>query len=171
MLWCSCVGGAYGSIPHPPDCFTETLTRFYPRSPAVCPSVCLSVCPSVCLSVPPPHTKPAAMLFTCSPVFLNFAGFLIVDPLPHVSVCLLPSPWVPYHVDLPRPLLLLPPSPPSPLQPLAPSQTSPDEFPMNVKQAYKAFAAVPRSLAVLEPPQVGPRRPDSPGSQQQSMLC
>uniref|UniRef100_A0A8C4F8U8 Protein scribble homolog n=1 Tax=Dicentrarchus labrax TaxID=13489 RepID=A0A8C4F8U8_DICLA len=30
------------------------------------------------------------------------------------------------------------------------SQTS---FPMNVKQAYKAFAAVPRSLAVLEPPQ------------------
>lgn len=26
---------------------------------------------------------------------------------------------------------------------------------MNVKQAYKAFAAVPRSLAVLEPPQVG----------------
>ncbi|MEQ2211170.1 hypothetical protein XENOCAPTIV_027848 [Xenoophorus captivus] len=26
---------------------------------------------------------------------------------------------------------------------------------MNVKQAYKAFAAVPRSLAVLEPPQEG----------------
>uniref|UniRef100_H3D833 Protein scribble homolog n=1 Tax=Tetraodon nigroviridis TaxID=99883 RepID=H3D833_TETNG len=37
--------------------------------------------------------------------------------------------------------------------PCAPSPTSPDEFPMNVKQAYKAFAAVPRSLAVLEPPQ------------------
>ncbi|XP_034428237.1 protein scribble homolog isoform X14 [Hippoglossus hippoglossus] len=37
--------------------------------------------------------------------------------------------------------------------PRAPSPTSPDEFPMNVKQAYKAFAAVPRSLAVLEPPQ------------------
>uniref|UniRef100_A0A671XUT5 Protein scribble homolog n=1 Tax=Sparus aurata TaxID=8175 RepID=A0A671XUT5_SPAAU len=36
--------------------------------------------------------------------------------------------------------------------PRAPSPTSPDEFPMNVKQAYKAFAAVPRSLAVLEPP-------------------
>nr|XP_020473126.1 protein scribble homolog isoform X3 [Monopterus albus] len=35
--------------------------------------------------------------------------------------------------------------------PCAPSPTSPDEFPMNVKQAYKAFAAVPRSLAVLEP--------------------
>ncbi|XP_032359913.1 protein scribble homolog isoform X19 [Etheostoma spectabile] len=37
--------------------------------------------------------------------------------------------------------------------PRAPSPTSPDEFPMNVKQAYKAFAAVPRSLAVLEPQQ------------------
>ncbi|XP_028288826.1 protein scribble homolog isoform X16 [Parambassis ranga] len=37
--------------------------------------------------------------------------------------------------------------------PRAPSPTSPDEFPMNVKQAYKAFAAVPRSHAVLEPPQ------------------
>ncbi|XP_035980723.1 protein scribble homolog isoform X14 [Fundulus heteroclitus] len=37
--------------------------------------------------------------------------------------------------------------------PRAPSPSSPDEFPMNVKQAYKAFAAVPRSLAVLEPPQ------------------
>ncbi|XP_039646362.1 protein scribble homolog isoform X7 [Perca fluviatilis] len=37
--------------------------------------------------------------------------------------------------------------------PRVPSPTSPDEFPMNVKQAYKAFAAVPRSLAVLEPPQ------------------
>uniref|UniRef100_A0A8C5I2Q7 Protein scribble homolog n=1 Tax=Gouania willdenowi TaxID=441366 RepID=A0A8C5I2Q7_GOUWI len=40
-------------------------------------------------------------------------------------------------------------------QPRAPSPISPDEFSMNVKQAYKAFAAVPRSLAVLEPPQVG----------------
>uniref|UniRef100_A0A8D3B1L5 Protein scribble homolog n=1 Tax=Scophthalmus maximus TaxID=52904 RepID=A0A8D3B1L5_SCOMX len=37
--------------------------------------------------------------------------------------------------------------------PCAPSPTSPEEFPMNVKQAYKAFAAVPRSLAVLEPSQ------------------
>ncbi|KAM9332169.1 LOW QUALITY PROTEIN: protein scribble homolog [Pholidichthys leucotaenia] len=37
--------------------------------------------------------------------------------------------------------------------PCAPSPSSPDEFPMNVKQAYKAFAAVPRSMAVLEPPQ------------------
>uniref|UniRef100_A0A8C2ZHS9 Protein scribble homolog n=1 Tax=Cyclopterus lumpus TaxID=8103 RepID=A0A8C2ZHS9_CYCLU len=39
--------------------------------------------------------------------------------------------------------------------PRAPSPTSPDEFPLNVKQAYKAFAAVPRSLAVLEPPSPG----------------
>uniref|UniRef100_A0A8C9XV81 Protein scribble homolog n=1 Tax=Sander lucioperca TaxID=283035 RepID=A0A8C9XV81_SANLU len=45
-------------------------------------------------------------------------------------------------------------------KPRAPSPTSPDEFPMNVKQAYKAFAAVPRSLAVLEPPSPGGR--DSP---------
>ncbi|KAM8882044.1 protein scribble homolog isoform 2-T2 [Synchiropus picturatus] len=37
--------------------------------------------------------------------------------------------------------------------PCVPSPVSPDELPMNVKQAYKAFAAVPRSLAVLEPPQ------------------
>uniref|UniRef100_A0A665U3D4 Protein scribble homolog n=1 Tax=Echeneis naucrates TaxID=173247 RepID=A0A665U3D4_ECHNA len=48
----------------------------------------------------------------------------------------------------------------SPLQPRAPSPTSPDELPMNVKQAYKAFAAVPRSLAVLEPPSPGGK--DSP---------
>uniref|UniRef100_A0A665U379 Protein scribble homolog n=1 Tax=Echeneis naucrates TaxID=173247 RepID=A0A665U379_ECHNA len=51
----------------------------------------------------------------------------------------------------------------SPLQPRAPSPTSPDELPMNVKQAYKAFAAVPRSLAVLEPPQSpSPGGKDSP---------
>uniref|UniRef100_A0AAQ6A077 Protein scribble homolog n=1 Tax=Amphiprion ocellaris TaxID=80972 RepID=A0AAQ6A077_AMPOC len=49
------------------------------------------------------------------------------------------------------------------LNPRAPSPTSPDEFPMNVKQAYKAFAAVPRSLAVLEPPQSpSPGGKDSP---------
>lgn len=34
---------------------------------------------------------------------------------------------------------------------------------MNVKQAYKAFAAVPRSLAVLEPPQVGRAARTPPG--------
>ncbi|XP_062335088.1 protein scribble homolog isoform X4 [Osmerus eperlanus] len=42
---------------------------------------------------------------------------------------------------------------PTPLQPRAPSPASPDEFPLNIKQAYKAFAAVPHSHAVLEPPQ------------------
>ncbi|AWP17042.1 putative protein scribble -like [Scophthalmus maximus] len=47
--------------------------------------------------------------------------------------------------------------------PCAPSPTSPEEFPMNVKQAYKAFAAVPRSLAVLEPSQSpSPSGKDSP---------
>uniref|UniRef100_A0A7N6BNJ8 Protein scribble homolog n=1 Tax=Anabas testudineus TaxID=64144 RepID=A0A7N6BNJ8_ANATE len=60
-------------------------------------------------------------------------------------------PHLPYHLDLPHPPCPRPP----PLQPCAPSPTSPDELPMNVKQAYKAFAAVPRSLAVLEPPSPG----------------
>uniref|UniRef100_A0A3B4F0M6 Protein scribble homolog n=1 Tax=Pundamilia nyererei TaxID=303518 RepID=A0A3B4F0M6_9CICH len=72
-------------------------------------------------------------------------------PLLHVSVCLSsPPPPLPYR---PLPPSLRDPLPT--LQPRAPSPSSPDEFPMNVKQAYKAFAAVPRSLAVLEPPQVG----------------
>uniref|UniRef100_A0A8C9S0Q9 Protein scribble homolog n=1 Tax=Scleropages formosus TaxID=113540 RepID=A0A8C9S0Q9_SCLFO len=35
----------------------------------------------------------------------------------------------------------------------APSPRSPDDFPINIKQAYKAFAAVPPSLALLDPPQ------------------
>uniref|UniRef100_A0AAY4AZE8 Protein scribble homolog n=1 Tax=Denticeps clupeoides TaxID=299321 RepID=A0AAY4AZE8_9TELE len=37
--------------------------------------------------------------------------------------------------------------------PRAPSPDTLEEFPVNIKQAYKAFAAVPHSLAVLEPPQ------------------
>lgn len=41
------------------------------------------------------------------------------------------------------------------VQPRAPSPDTFNEFPINVKQAYKAFAAVPHSMAVLEPPQVG----------------
>ncbi|KAL1006904.1 hypothetical protein UPYG_G00078720 [Umbra pygmaea] len=45
---------------------------------------------------------------------------------------------------------------PSPINsqtsPWAPSSDTIDEFPLNPKQAYKAFAAVPHSLAVLEPP-------------------
>lgn len=100
------------------------------------------------------------MLLTCSPPVFNNTGFLIiVDPLLHfslcpsdsLSVCTLPTSST-NHMNLPRPPC---PTPPSSLQPRAPSPTSPVEFPMNVKQAYKAFAAVPRSLAVLEPPQVG----------------
>ncbi|XP_048122210.1 protein scribble homolog isoform X8 [Alosa alosa] len=46
---------------------------------------------------------------------------------------------------------------PSPINsqtsPRAPSPDTIEEFPINIKQAYKAFAAVPHSLAVLEPPQ------------------
>ncbi|XP_053366910.1 protein scribble homolog isoform X17 [Clarias gariepinus] len=37
--------------------------------------------------------------------------------------------------------------------PRAPSPDTFNEFPINVKQAYKAFAAVPHSMAVLEPSQ------------------
>uniref|UniRef100_A0A672S0H5 Protein scribble homolog n=1 Tax=Sinocyclocheilus grahami TaxID=75366 RepID=A0A672S0H5_SINGR len=51
----------------------------------------------------------------------------------------------------------LPPLCPQPPRPLVqPSALSPDtheEYPINIKQVYKAFAAVPHSLAVLEPPQ------------------
>uniref|UniRef100_A0A8C1YHL6 Protein scribble homolog n=1 Tax=Cyprinus carpio TaxID=7962 RepID=A0A8C1YHL6_CYPCA len=52
----------------------------------------------------------------------------------------------------------LPPPCPQPrplVQPRAPSPDTHEEYPINIKQVYKAFAAVPHSLAVLEPPQVG----------------
>uniref|UniRef100_A0A671XUF9 Protein scribble homolog n=1 Tax=Sparus aurata TaxID=8175 RepID=A0A671XUF9_SPAAU len=81
-----------------------------------------------------------------------------------LSVCVSTPPrlLLPYD-PTPPPSMTTP--PPPPLQPRAPSPTSPDEFPMNVKQAYKAFAAVPRSLAVLEPyppppPTTGPASPE-----------
>ncbi|XP_030635367.1 protein scribble homolog isoform X1 [Chanos chanos] len=45
---------------------------------------------------------------------------------------------------------------PSPINsqttPRAPSPDTFEEFPVNIKQAYRAFAAVPHSLAVLDPP-------------------
>ncbi|KPP67356.1 protein scribble-like [Scleropages formosus] len=62
-----------------------------------------------------------------------------------------PSPYpgcLPFLLSLP-----FPPAPPPPQQPQAPSPRSPDDFPINIKQAYKAFAAVPPSLALLDPPQ------------------
>ncbi|XP_043101273.1 protein scribble homolog isoform X16 [Puntigrus tetrazona] len=37
--------------------------------------------------------------------------------------------------------------------PRAPSPDTHEEYPINIKQVYKAFAAVPHSLAVLDPPQ------------------
>lgn len=131
--------------------------------------------PTACFSLHIPllcHMKPAAMLFTCSPPQSSstLLVFFIVYPLLRVSVCLsvlflpLAPPPPPYD---PIPFLsITSPNPsnlPPPLQPRAPSPTSPDEFPMNVKQAYKAFAAVPRSLAVLEPPQVGHAARAPPG--------
>uniref|UniRef100_A0A3B3SN00 Protein scribble homolog n=1 Tax=Paramormyrops kingsleyae TaxID=1676925 RepID=A0A3B3SN00_9TELE len=52
----------------------------------------------------------------------------------------------------PSPFLSFCPPPP---QPRTPSPFTPDEFPISAKQAYKAFAAVPHSMAVLELQQVG----------------
>ncbi|XP_073691976.1 protein scribble homolog isoform X4 [Garra rufa] len=48
--------------------------------------------------------------------------------------------------------------------PRAPSPDTHEEYPINIKQVYKAFAAVPHSLAVLEPPQdlYSPRNNVSP---------
>lgn len=110
--------------------------------------------------------KPAAILFTCSPPVFNNALFYHSLPSPPSLLSILS-----HLLYLPhKPTLHARPTPSS-LQPRAPSPTSSDEFPMNVKQAYKAFAAVPRSLAVLEPPQVGlePRPPL--GHYKKSMLC
>lgn len=118
--------------------------------------------PTVCLSLAYallPYINPPTMLFTCSPPqsTSTILFFFIVYPFLHLSVCasFLTSfyfPSAPFTIwTYPR----SPCPPQSSLQPRAPSPTSPDDFPMNVKQAYKAFAAVPRSLAVLEPPQVG----------------
>lgn len=122
------------------------------------------------------HMKPAAMLFTCSPPQSSSTLLvLLVHSLPSppcLCLSVLPtsssSPRLLYHMDPPIPSM---PTHPPPLQPRAPSPTSPDEFPMNVKQAYKAFAAVPRSLAVLEPPQVGRAARTPPGHNDKSMLC
>uniref|UniRef100_A0A8D3DU88 Protein scribble homolog n=1 Tax=Scophthalmus maximus TaxID=52904 RepID=A0A8D3DU88_SCOMX len=90
-------------------------------------------------------------------LFFNFAVVHSLPSTPCVCLSSLPPPFIIW-------------TPPtlhafwsSPLQPCAPSPTSPEEFPMNVKQAYKAFAAVPRSLAVLEPSQSpSPSGKDSP---------
>ena len=130
---------------------------------------------SLAYSPPLSHetSRHAVHLFS-STVFFNSAGFFHSLPSPPSlcpSVCLCVYPprlLLPYE---PTPSPSMPTPPPPPLQPRAPSPTSPDEFPMNVKQAYKAFAAVPRSLAVLEPPQVGRAARTPPGHNDTSMLC
>lgn len=134
-----------------------------------------TVCLSLAYSPPLSHetSRHAVHLFS-STVFFNFAGFFHSLPSPPcLCLSVLPtsstSPRLLYHMNLPHPPC--PPHPTPPLQPRAPSPTSPDEFPMNVKQAYKAFAAVPRSLAVLEPPQVGRAARTPPGHNDKSMLC
>lgn len=105
------------------------------------------------------RSDPAAILLASSPpvsqhscFFFFFYHRLPSPPSLSLSVCLSSS----HLLNLsPRPCHTLHPVPPPSLQPCAPSPTSPDGFPLSGKQAYKAFAAVPRSLAVLEPPQVG----------------
>lgn len=88
--------------------------------------------------------------------------YLIVPPLVLVCLLLLLPYGSSHFMDLP----LLPPLPPQ-LQPRAPSPDTIDEFSLNPKQAYKAFAAVPHSLAMLEPPlQVGRLPRPCTGSQQ-----
>uniref|UniRef100_A0A8C5C8A9 Scribble planar cell polarity protein n=1 Tax=Gadus morhua TaxID=8049 RepID=A0A8C5C8A9_GADMO len=56
----------------------------------------------------------------------------------------------------PPPSPSLPPPLPLPLQPRGPSPVSHGDFPMNIKQAYKAFAAVPHA------PTPSPGGPDTP---------
>uniref|UniRef100_A0A8D3DAP4 Protein scribble homolog n=1 Tax=Scophthalmus maximus TaxID=52904 RepID=A0A8D3DAP4_SCOMX len=82
-----------------------------------------------------PHVEPAVMFTFSSTVFFNFAVVHSLPSTPCVCLSSLPPPFIIW-------------TPPtlhafwsSPLQPCAPSPTSPEEFPMNVKQAYKAFAA------------------------------
>uniref|UniRef100_A0A8C2I235 Protein scribble homolog n=1 Tax=Cyprinus carpio TaxID=7962 RepID=A0A8C2I235_CYPCA len=85
-----------------------------------------------------------------------------VSSVPAFSSCALPlvlclSLAVPFFLSSACFSTLPPPCPqPRPLvQPRAPSPDTHEEYPINIKQVYKAFAAVPHSLAVLEPPQVG----------------
>uniref|UniRef100_A0A8C7US08 Protein scribble homolog n=1 Tax=Oncorhynchus mykiss TaxID=8022 RepID=A0A8C7US08_ONCMY len=98
-----------------------------------------------CLSLahPPSHHRFSTLFSRC--LLQLFSFFLIVCPSPCSSL-----PFCSSHFMDP---------PPSQLQPRAPSPDTIDEFPLNPKQAYKAFAAVPHWLAVLEPP---PQTP-SPG--------
>lgn len=87
-----------------------------------------------CMWSSPAFSSCALPLLLCLslavPSFLSFVCFSTLPPL-----C--PQP--------PRPLI----------QPSAPSPDTHEEYPINIKQVYKAFAAVPHSLAVLEAPQVG----------------
>uniref|UniRef100_A0A8C2I1Q0 Protein scribble homolog n=1 Tax=Cyprinus carpio TaxID=7962 RepID=A0A8C2I1Q0_CYPCA len=83
-----------------------------------------------------------------------------VSSVPAFSSCALPlvlclSLAVPFFLSSACFSTLPPPCPqPRPLvQPRAPSPDTHEEYPINIKQVYKAFAAVPHSLAVLEPPQ------------------
>lgn len=132
-----------------------------------------TVCFSLAYSPPLPHDTSRHAVHLQSSSTLLF--FFIAYPLLHVSlsVCLSsPPPLLPLTslTIWTFPILHGPPRPPL-LQPRAPSPTSPDELPMNVKQAYKAFAAVPRSLAVLEPPQVGRAAWTQLCHNDSSMLC
>lgn len=97
--------------------------------------------PAITSSIVPPSSHPHEPA-ACSILFPPYAALSLIGCSILFVLCLFLYP--PHSLALdPRPLM----------QPRAPS---PETFEgLNIKQVYKAFAAVPHSLAVLEPPQVG----------------
>uniref|UniRef100_A0A6Q2YPL7 Protein scribble homolog n=1 Tax=Esox lucius TaxID=8010 RepID=A0A6Q2YPL7_ESOLU len=93
-----------------------------------------------------PHPS-SGQLFPPSVFLAVFSSSPALFIVPHVFV--VSSLWL---LPLHGPPLSWPPEIHPQLQPRAPTSDTIDEFPLNPKQAYKAFAAVPHSLAVLEPP-------------------
>uniref|UniRef100_A0AAY4B3Z8 Protein scribble homolog n=1 Tax=Denticeps clupeoides TaxID=299321 RepID=A0AAY4B3Z8_9TELE len=86
---------------------------------------------------------PVILSFTVCPpsVFLFFYFIVLI-------FCFLSSSCPPPVLPSRFPSLLFP---GPPVQPRAPSPDTLEEFPVNIKQAYKAFAAVPHSLAMSSP--------------------
>uniref|UniRef100_UPI0037E7F37A protein scribble homolog isoform X13 n=1 Tax=Semicossyphus pulcher TaxID=241346 RepID=UPI0037E7F37A len=130
---------------------TDSPIREAPYSPTIQPPSVHSSNSSVCAGR---ETRFANVHFTSTPTARDETSSSTrpgaIQPVGRVRQS--PSPATP-DGHSPNPFQHGPSPFNSQTSPRAPSPTSPDEFPMNVKQAYKAFAAVPRSLAVLEPPQ------------------
>lgn len=140
--------------------------KSYHLLPYSCP-LCISCAGGrVCLFCMQSTAVPVVLFSSCS-FSLSFPGSSVSvssRPFAHSLFLLLPIPpsFFSYFSLFPFSLLplwfllLLPTLLTFDLeQPRAPSPDTIEEFPLNIKQAYKAFAAVPHSLAVLEPPQVG----------------